>query len=146
MGLGVGASVGRQRALKVRPQRGALGLIMARDIRKLARATTKVRSLYRTGAQPQILWGMQGHGTAPTEVLFLRRQTAAAFGASQSGACLTSGLHTLKADLAEIDPAISLRTNLFKMWFKATKNELGLLGGILRAWPQLRDKLRSKSR
>eukprot|EP00959_Pyramimonas_sp_CCMP1952_P201886 4221508-Pyramimonas_sp.AAC.1 len=140
------ASVGRRRILKVRRKRLTLGLLRARNIKKLARTTTKARSLYRTGAQSQMLWGMQGHGTSPSEVFFLRRQTASAFGVSKSGACLTTGLHTLKAGPAEVDPAKTPRENLFQTWFRFINNELGLLGGIQRAWPLLRDKLRSQYR
>eukprot|EP00959_Pyramimonas_sp_CCMP1952_P107446 2246392-Pyramimonas_sp.AAC.1 len=71
-----------------------------------------------------MLWGVQGHGTSPSDILFLRRQTASAFGVSKSGACLTTGLHALKAEPAEVDPAIFRMENLFQTWFRFINNEL----------------------
>jgi hypothetical protein len=84
--LGLDASLGRVRRLKVYKERLFKGFKRCRKIASFAKVTKKSKVLYTTGATPQMNWGVQSKGVSPTMVQKIRQGMVAASGAGSQEA------------------------------------------------------------
>ena len=80
--LGVDATVATRRRVTTAKARFAKGLARAGVIKNLLKSNSKAARLINTGAKPQLTWGHQGKGMAPTTVRRLKAGLVF-FGASE---------------------------------------------------------------
>eukprot|EP00959_Pyramimonas_sp_CCMP1952_P452482 9466659-Pyramimonas_sp.AAC.1 len=111
--LGVDASLTRRRT-QTTQERVQKGRVRAARIRQLRDTNAAAKKLISTGLRPQLCWGHQAKGVAPTRVQELRRTLIGASGVQRTGGCTSTVFRLAWSHFA--DPMVFLRLELFKMW------------------------------
>ena len=90
--LGVDFAGGRKRRLATHKKRQAKGKVRLGRIATMVRANRKAAKLTLTGAAPQMLWGTQATGVAPSRMRSIRSSYAFAAGIQTRGRCTTTAI------------------------------------------------------
>ena len=116
--LGVDFAGGKKRRLATHKKRQAKGKVRLGRIATMVRASRRAASLTLTGAAPQMLWGTQATGIAPSRMRSLRSSYAFAAGIQTRGRCTTTAI-ALRYGVDK-DPAVAQPFLLFleyiQMW------------------------------
>ena len=108
----------------------------------LSKITTKARRLFRTGVVPQIAWGQEAKGLAPTIVQQFRTRSGKGTGVRKSGGCLTTSLATSFGP--ENDPAQVFTISLLQVWCKLWTAEPKWQAAINEVWNRTKLRLQEK--
>ena len=90
--LGVDFAGGKKRRLATHKKRQAKGKVRLGRIATMVRANRRAASLTLTGAAPQMLWGTQATGVAPSRMRSLRSSYAFAAGIQTRVRCITTAI------------------------------------------------------
>ena len=116
--LGVDFAGGKKRRLAIHKKRQAKGKVRLGRTATMVRASRRAASLTLTGAAPQMLWGTQATGIAPSRMRSLRSSYAFAAGIQTRGRCTTTAI-ALRYGVDK-DPAVAQPFLLFleyiQMW------------------------------
>jgi ribonuclease HI len=115
LGIGTAAGGTRRHTSVMKARRSSMAKRLSR-IRVLVRQDRRCRTLIWTGAKPQGTWGHQGVGLAPTAILQIRRQFAAAAMIRRSGGCTTTAFALTVGP--DSDPMVSIRVELLQCWLQ----------------------------
>ena len=133
--LGVDFAGGKKRRLATHKKRQAKGKVRLGRIATMVRANRKAASLTLTGAAPQILWGTQATGVAPSRMRSIRSSYAFAAGIQTRGRCTTTAIalrYGVDKDPAVAQPLLLL-VEYIQMWLACPS----LRQGIKDVWPGL---------
>ena len=142
--LGVDATCTKRRSIKVFKHRYRLGMNRAARIASLTRVTKKAKKLANTGARPQLTWGHQAKGVAPTMIRKIKAALGHATGARRRGVCTTTAI-MLDQEVGK-DPEVFLRVELLVTWLEAMCAMKGRMFSVKWVWKRLTERLRVKSR
>ena len=91
-GLGIDSGFSKRRRVPTAGSRVKTSGAKLKKLLQLSRITTKARRLFRTGVVPQIAWGQEAKGLAPSVVGDFRTRAGKGTGVRKSGGCLTTAL------------------------------------------------------
>ena len=112
--LGIDSGFSRRRRIPTAGSRVKKSVAKLKRLLQLSKITTKARRLFRTGVVPQIAWGQEAKGIAPTVVGDFRTRAGKGTRARRSGGCLTTAL-AITSEPGN-DPAQVFPVNLLQVW------------------------------
>ena len=142
--LGVDATCATKRRVPTQKVRFAKGVARAKAVRKLLKTKSKARPLVNTGAKPQLIWGHQAKGMAPSTVVKLKATLAVCSCLRKSGGCTTTSLQMEGGVVS--DPEYFIRSELFSTWLDVWGEHSRIHLAIGQVWAGLVDKLSVPSR
>ena len=142
--LGLDSTCAKRRRLRSFKNRFAKGLARAGVIKNLVKVNKQARRLITTGAKPQLVWGHQGKGMAPTTLKKLKSTLAVCSGLRKTGGCTTSALQLQGGE--ESDPEFFIRHELLDTWLRVWQELPRLRMAIAVVWGKLVAKLEVPSR
>jgi hypothetical protein len=114
--LGIDSGFSRRRRLPTARGRVKKSGAKLKKLLQLSKITTKARRLFRTGVVPQLAWGQEAKGLAPTVIGNFRTRAGKGTGVRKPGGCLTTALAL--AFQPGNDPAQVLPVSLLQVWCK----------------------------
>ncbi len=133
--LGVDFAGGKKRRLATHKKRQAKGKIRLGRIATMVRANRRAAKLTLTGAAPQMLWGTQATGVAPSRMRIIRSSYAFAAGIVTRGRCTTTAIalrYGVDKDPAVAQPLLLLMEYI-QLWLSCPQ----IRPQVQQVWPQL---------
>jgi hypothetical protein len=137
--LGIDSGFSKRRRIPTAAGRVKKSLAKLKRLQVLATVTSKARRLYRTGVIPQIAWGQEAKGLAPTVVQHFRTRSGKGTCVRKPGGCLTTALAVGFGP--SNDPAQGFTVNLLQVWCRLWAAEPKWQAAIAEVWNRIKARL-----
>ena len=137
--LGIDSGFSRRRRIPTAGSRVKKSGAKLKRLLQLSKITTKARRLFRTGVVPQIGWGQEAKGLAPTVVGDFRTRAGKGTGVKKSGGCLTAALAITFEPMN--DPAQAFPVNVLQVWCRLWASDPKWQSAISEVWSKIRIRL-----
>ena len=142
--LGIDATCAKKRRLQTQKGRFAKSIARAKVIKGLVKKKAQAKSLVNTGAKPQLTWGHQSKGMAPSTISELKATLGVCSGYRKSGGCTTTALQMFAG--VQGDPEYFIRKELFDTWIQVWEEFPNIHLAINQVWENLKPRLGSQYR